>query len=285
MLMSILTIGGDLRYAHMTRLAAAQSMEIAAVGLEACPFSLPCAPPEEIARAKALILPNPFRGGLCLPFSAQPLELNDVLSAAGRGALILLSDAAGMPPALKSDRVIDLSADPEFVLRNAHLTAEGALSAASLASERSLSGSMCLVIGYGRIGRRLSQLLHSLGADAAAAARRAPVRETIRQDGISAFSMDELPALLPRAHFIFNTAPALVLPEPLLRLIRPDAHLMDLASPPYGFDLSLARGLSLSAVRENGLPGRYCPLSAGEALLDAVKRALNAHFEGGSACI
>lgn len=283
--MSILTIGGDLRYAHMTRMAAAQSIEIAAVGLESCPFPLPCAPPEEIARAEALILPNPFRSGLCLPFSAQPLELNDVLTAAERGALVLLSDTAGMPPNLKSDRLIDLSADPEYVLCNAHLTAEGALSAAMRSSERALSGSMCLVIGYGRIGRRLSLLLHALGADAAAAARRASVRETIRQDGISAFSPEELPALLPRAHFIFNTAPSPVLPESLLRLVRPDAHLMDLASPPYGFDLSLARSLALNAVRENGLPGRYCPLSAGEVLLGAVKRALNSHLKGGSACI
>ncbi len=178
--MSILTIGGDLRYAHMTRLAAAQSMEIAAVGLETSPFPLPCAPPEEIARAEALILPNPFRNGLVLPLSAQPIELGEILSAVSRGALLLLSDTAGMPPELKSDRVIDLSADPEFVLFNAHLTAEGALFSAAQAGERALSQAMCLVIGYGRIGRRLSQLLHALGADAAAAARRESVRKTIR---------------------------------------------------------------------------------------------------------
>lgn len=283
--MSILTIGGDLRYAHMTRLAAAQSMEIAAVGLENCPFPLPCAPPEEIARAKALILPNPFRTGLSLPFSAHSLELENILAAAGRGALLLLSDTTGLPSALKSDRLIDLSSDPEYVLFNAHLTAEGAVAAAMQASERALTGSMCLVIGYGRIGRRLSLLLHALGADTAAAARRETARESIRQDGISAFSMDELPALLRRAHFIFNTAPAPILPEPLLRLVRPDAQLMDLASPPYGFDLSLARSLSLNAVRENGLPGRYCPLSAGEALLKAVRLALNVHLKGDPSCI
>lgn len=277
--MSILTVGGDLRYAHMTRLAAAQSMEIAAVGLENCPFSLPCAPPEAIVRADVLILPNPFRTGPVLPYAARPIGLSDIAAAAGRGAVLLLSDTAALPEDLPGNNLIDLSQDPVYALYNAHLTAEGAAAAAAQASERALMGSMCLVIGYGKIGRRLSMLLHAMGADTAAAARSEPARALIRTDGISAFSMNDLPALLPRADFIFSTPPACVLPEPLLRLIRPDAHLMDLASPPYGFDLALAKSLSLNAVRENGLPGRYCPLSAGTALLAAVSRALCIHMK------
>ena len=282
--MSILTIGGDLRYAHMTRIAAGQSMEIASVGLENCPFPLPCAPPEEISRADALILPNPFRAGMSLPYSAHRIALGAILAAAERGALVLLSDTVCMPPEMRAARIVDLSEDPDYVLKNAHLTAEAAVSAASARSQRALMDSMCLIIGYGRIGRRIATLLHAMGADTAAAARRESVREDIARDGIAAFSIEELPLLLPRAHFIFSTAPAEVLNEPLLRLIRPDAHLIDLASPPYGFDLELAHSLSLNAARENGLPGRCCPLSAGAALLDAVRRALDTHLKGGSAC-
>ena len=282
--MSILTIGGDLRYAYMTRMAAEQSMEIASVGLENCPLPLPCAPPEEIARADALILSNPFRAGLSLPYSAHPLSLDDVLAAAGRGALVLLSDAVRLPPSLRAARIVDLSEDPVYVLKNAHLTAEAAVAAAASRSHRALMDSMCLIIGYGRIGRRLACLLHAMGADTAAAARRESIRRDIAKDGIAAFSMEELPSLLPRAHFILSTATAEVLNEPLLRLIRPDAHLIDLASPPFGFDLELAHSLSLNASRENGLPGRCCPLSAGAVLLDAVRRALDTHLKGGSAC-
>ncbi len=282
--MSILTIGGDLRYAHMTRLAAAQSIEIAAVGLENCPFPLPAAPPGEIARADVLILPNPFRSGMQLPYSASDISLTDVLTAAENGALVLLSDSACVPDTLKTVNMADLSSDAEYVLTNAHLTAEGAVCAAMKTAERALTGSMCLVIGAGRIGKRLALLLKGLGADTAVAVRRDAVRRQLRLEGLTAFSMEELQHLLPRAHFIFSTPPDTVLDEKLLRLIRPEAYLMDLASPPYGFDLALAHSLSLNACRENGLPGRYCPLSAGAALLEAVKRALNARTKGGSAC-
>lgn len=282
--MSILTIGGDLRYAHMTRFAAAQSAEIAAIGLENAPFSLPSASIDDIRQADAVIMPNPFRGGLSLPFAAQPFTLHDITIRLRKESLIILSDSACIPPDFAPCRIISLGNDEEYVRKNARLTAEAALIAAASASIRSLEGAMCLVIGYGRIGRRLCALLHSLGADTAAVARRQPVREEIEQDGIRAFSMEELPLLLPRAHFIFSTPPQTVLQEAHLRLIGPDTLLMDLSSPPYGFDLELARSLSVSAVRENGLPGRYYPLSAGEALWEAVRRTLDHHLKGESSC-
>jgi len=282
--MSILTIGGDLRYAHLTALAAGQSMEIAAIGLEKCPFSLPTAALGDIPDADAVILPNPFRGGLSIPFAGRSFTLNDILSALRKDTLLLLSDAVGMPPDFNPCRVVDLSGDSEYILKNAHLTAEAALLAAAQTSHRALMDSSCLIIGCGRIGKRLAHLLHALGADTAVAARREAVREEIRRDGLCAFSMEDLPLLLPRADFIFSTPPAPVLDESLLRLIRPNARLMDLASPPYGFDLKLAHSLSLNASRESGLPGRYCPFSAGSALLDAVRRALDFHMEGDLLC-
>lgn len=283
--MFLLTIGGDMRYACLTALAASQSIEIAAVGLERCPISLPSAPLSDVCRADALILPNPWRNGLSVPYAEQPFTLCDILSQARSDAPILLSDSVGMPAFENADRFIDLSADPEYVLKNAHLTAEAALSRAGQLSGRALMDSLCLVIGYGRIGRRLACLLKALGADTAAAARRESVRDEMRSDGISAFSMEDLKTLLPRADFIFSTPPAAVLDESLLRLISPGALLMDLASPPYGFDLAQAKALSLNAVRENGLPGRCCPYSAGAVMLEAVKRALNNNSKGGSACI
>lgn len=282
--MFLLTIGGDMRYACLTAMAAAQSMEIAAVGLERCPVSLPAASISDVCRADALILPNPWRNGLSIPYAEQPFAFADVLSQARPDVPILLSDAVAMPPLPDANRYIDLSADPEYVLKNAHLTAEAALCRAMQLSSRALMDSMCLVIGYGRIGRRLARLLHAMGADTAAAARRKAVRAEIAADGISAFSMEDLKALLPRADFIFSTPPDTVLDDALLPLVRPDALLMDLASPPYGFDLALAKSLSLNAVRENGLPGRCCPHSAGAAMLEAVRRALDHYSKGGSAC-
>ncbi len=278
--MFILTVGGDLRYAHLTRLAAGPRMEIAAVGLERSPFPLPQAAPEDIPRADALILPNPWRSGMQLPLSEHAFTAEDVFERARPDALILLSDTACMPSGAWRQRMIDLSRDEEYVLSNAYLTAEGALAAAMQAGGRALMDCMCLVIGYGRIARRLSRLLLSMGAKTAVAARREEARSLARSDGAEAFPMEKLADLIPRAHLIFSTPPAAVLDEALLRRVRPGAHIMDLASPPFGFDLELARSLNISAVRESGLPGRYCPESAGLHLLEAVRRALDNEMKG-----
>ena len=47
---------------------------------------------------------------------------------------------------------------------------------------------------------------------------------------------------------------------------------IDLTNAPYGVDLDAARRMGVRAWREPGLPGRYCPQSAAEAILRAIER-------------
>ena len=79
-------------------------------------------------------------------------------------------------------------------------------------------------------------------------------------------------AALPGHQLVFNTAPALVLDEAALCRADREAMFIDLASPPYGIDLSAAWKLGLRAWREPALPGRYCPSSAALALMNAIGR-------------
>ena len=75
-----------------------------------------------------------------------------------------------------------------------------------------------------------------------------------------------------RADVIFNTVPAPVLGEEELRHVRLQCVLIDLSSAPYGIDRDAAEALGLKAFLESGLPGRYCPLSAAETLLNYMER-------------
>ena len=52
--------------------------------------------------------------------------------------------------------------------------------------------------------------------------------------------------------------------------------LIDVSSAPYGFSLDDALSLGLNAARENNLPGRYCPLSAGIVQLDTFLELIGA---------
>ena len=281
--MFTLVIGGDLRYAHLTNLANACGGQFASLGMERCPLHPYAASLDDIPRADALILPNPWRGGMMLPFAASPFSIEDVLSRARSGIPIFLSDTACMPTVTDDFRWLDLSADEEYVLRNAHLTAEGAVSCAMRSTDRALMGAQCLLIGYGRIAKRLCELLTGVGAHVTVAARREEARLHARLMGAHACSLEELVPVLPEMDFIFSTPPARLLDETLLGHISPDALLMDLASTPYGFDLSHAQKMGLHAVRESNLPGRYCPHSAAQALWEAYGRALH-HLKGASSC-
>ena len=85
---------------------------------------------------------------------------------------------------------------------------------------------------------------------------------------------------LPGRRLIFSTPPAQVLDEAALTAVDAGAELIDLASPPYGFDVERAKALGLNAWREPGLPGRYCPLSAARVLYGAVIRWEEAQANG-----
>jgi len=126
--MSILTIGGDLRYAHLALLAPSRALECAAAGMERCPLKPPHACIEDAARADAIILPNPWRGGIQLPFAEQAFTPEDIFSRIRPGTPVLLSDAVSMPDALTrrfpAVKWVDLSRDEAFIQQNARLTAE-----------------------------------------------------------------------------------------------------------------------------------------------------------------
>jgi len=159
--------------------------------------------------------------------------------------------------------------DEDYTLRNAHLSAEGALYAAMRQADFSLSRAACTVIGYGRIGKALTGMLRGLGANVTVAARR---QESRAQAGEGSIAIEQLPQILPHAQLIFNTAPAPILGKEWLSFVRKDALLVELASPPYGIDLAAAQEMGLRAWGEWGIPGRYCPQSAAELLIDYLER-------------
>ena len=169
-------------------------------------------------------------------------------------------------------RVIDLWADEALLRENARFTAEGALSAAMRASQRSLRDLPCAVIGWGRIGSALTELLVALGSRVTVISRTPAHRNRAIERGAEAAAPEEMPIILKKTLLIISTPPAMVLDEAQLSRVNRGAIILDLASPPYGVDLAAAWKLGLRTWREPGLPGRYCPMSAAETLLKAMKR-------------
>ena len=225
--MKIALLPGDARQEHLGRL-------LAEAGHEVCPY----APGEG---ADAWLFPLPTRD-------------HPALGELPPGSLALTALAAGEHPRL---RLRDYYNDEAALLRNAAITAEGAIALAMERSERTILGSRALILGFGRIARALAPRLRALGAEVTVWARKPEQRALAQCLGCAA--LDRLPDQPRGWHFLFNTVPA-----PLLPGAAEGTLSIELASAPGGF-----RDPS-GAVIARGLPGKAAPLSAAEALLGPI---------------
>ena len=167
-------------------------------------------------------------------------------------------------------RLIEYGNIPSFVEENGAITAEGALQIAMRHRFRTLRGSDVLVIGYGGIGKPLSAMLKSLGADVSVAVRREEQLWILKGEGYRPILSKDLLQFAGEYDVIFNTAPQLLLTRPVLEQMSPGVLIVDLASRPGGVDWKTAREMELKAVHALALPGQLTPISGAIAIQHAI---------------
>lgn len=281
--MRFAVIGGDKRTEHLAALLLRDGHRLRSFALERAALS------PEISResclqscvygADCVLLPLPAeRGGrLHAPLSAEELGMPALIEALWPGQLLIgggLQEETVTAALRGGLRVADLLRQPALAVGNAALTAEGAIGRLIEHSERALWGGRALVLGWGRIGRILALRLSALGAQVTVAARSARDRAMAEALGCAAADYAGLDGILGDFDFIVNTVPARVLTEGMLCLIRPDALLLELASPPGGFDRTLAQNIGLHTLAAPGLPGETAPEAAALLLRQAVYAAI-----------
>ena len=274
--MNIIAVGGDLRFAYLAKLARERGLNASAICLENANVpGVLRADPEALSHAEVLVLPNPFARGLQTPYSYIDLTLKELLQKISAGTTLAVFGDAPAPEELeKKFRILYLN-DEELMRKLAWQTAEGAIFEVGARLNRTLRDCAVLVLGYGRIGQALTDILVGYGARVTVAARRPEMRRLAKAAGaLRAVDFAALPELLPAQAVIFSTPPERVLDRMLLETVEKSALLVDLSGSPYGVDMKAAEQLSLNAWLSPGIPGRFCPESAGEALLDALWTAL-----------
>ncbi len=174
-------------------------------------------------------------------------------------------------PALQGYRTVDLLEDEEYLAANAYITAECALDVALPYLQVTLRDRPVLVIGYGRIGKCLGQILKKLGSDVTISARKETDLAMIKALGYNAVHTSAISDLLSRYRLIFNTVPFPVLSSEQMANCRKDCVKIELASTDgmAGDDIVIARGL----------PGVHLPESSGELI---AKTFLKYYMEGSS---
>ncbi len=164
----------------------------------------------------------------------------------------------------------------DFAILNSIPSAEGAVRMAMDMTPATIFGSEAMVLGFGRTGAIVARTLKALGSRVAVAARKPADLAWIAAEGFQPVEYAGLGAAAGGSDLIFNTVPALVLPEPILRGCRAGTAIIDLASAPGGVDFEAAKRLGIKAVLAPGLPGKVAPKSAGRYLAHLIVRHLKA---------
>ena len=260
-------IGGDARFLYLASLLKRQGYNVGLFFRKADGIGdVSYIKEDKLFLAKNIIVNYP-------PQTDSGITYEEILSKVSDKAKIYLCGPKNPNACPLHRKVVNLWEDEMLLLENAYLTAEGAVAAAMQASSHIMKDLNCMIIGWGRIGRALAEILVGLGARAVVVSRSEVNRNRAVERGAESIAMEEAELRLPEQRVIFSTPPSMVLDERLLQFVNEDALIIDLASPPYGVDLRTAWNRGIRAWREPGLPGRYCPESAAEALLKALERA------------
>lgn len=284
---TVAVLGGDAREVVLAKGLLAAGVSIRAVGM---PDSFKAGPGVEICRdipeglegVQAVILPVPGikndRGELHGVFPDRPLVLSrELLSLLPAGTPIMVGFARNVLKEMAGQcglRLIELMNMDEVAILNSIPSAEGAIQMAMENSDITIHGSRSLVLGFGRTGMTLARILGALNSRATVVARNPAHRARAVEMGSHAVDFPGLAHEAPKADFLFNTVPAMVLDKDVLSGVSPEALIVDLASPPGGTDFEEARRRGIKAILAPGLPGKVAPKTAGRILAEVVPRIL-----------
>ena len=218
----------------------------------------------------------PMGAGAAVEFAARALQMRGVAIAASLTedvSHVLLdvptknADLSGVAPGTtivgghldsipESFSKVDLLRQEQYLAENAALTADCALRLLGQHLPVAFSGCPILVIGWGRIGKCLANMLKMLGADVAVAARKPADLGMLSALGYKSVEIGSIDPNRYRA--ILNTAPAPVL---------------GLGGSCVKIDLASSLGMAgEDVIWARGLPGKMLPESSGELIARGVLR-------------
>lgn len=214
------------------------------------------------------------------PFHNSAIDIYEFLSIIPEGRLLI----AGRIPLeiinfaeLKGIKVFDLLEREDMSILNAIPTAEGAIQIAMEEMPITIHGCNALVLGYGRIGKMLINLLKSMGANTSVVVRKSKDFAWAEYENVESMDFTHLANKIAKFDLIINTVPALVIEKHTLEFVKHGALIIDLASKPGGVDFDSANRLSIKTIHALSLPGKVAPttsaVSMGKVIFNIIKEA------------
>ena len=278
MINKISIIGGDLRVIKLAEMLMEEGVEVFSYGLEKADLEdlNKCKTLEETIEASNVILGAiPFSSNgktINTPFGFNKISVEELMSKLSKKTLIagaLKQEIYEM--ASENDvKIIDILKREELAVLNAVSTAEGTIKIAIEETLKNLHGSNILVLGFGRIGKILSNMLQGFGAKVACEARKHSDLAWIKAYGYEPIPLSNLKENLNRFDIIINTIPYIILDKDNLDNVRKDALVIDLASSPGGVDRDAIKEKQIKFIWALSLSGKVSPVTSAEFIKETL---------------
>lgn len=224
------------------------------------------------------ILPLPFtRDGenINIKLSDVSLRIDDFISLLKKGDKVF----AGMIKDTVVERLNDKGVnvydyyDEDLIVKNAFLTAIG-LKQVMEENKIDIKSGPSAVIGFGRTAKAISEMLNVNSAEFTVYARNKDVINLAESMNYDAVNLKYFTEECTNFSVIINTVPAVIIDENILKRLKHDTVIIDIASYPYGVDINIAAEHSIKVIRALSLPGKYTPDLAGTLIGEKIKRFL-----------
>ncbi|NSW90660.1 MAG: dipicolinate synthase subunit DpsA [Firmicutes bacterium] len=278
-------IGGDLRSLKLADLIKEDGNNVSIYGFNNTKVKLAVEITENLHKAidqnDVVIAPLPCSNDdetINAPFSTEKIYINDVFRMMDKKQLFIagrISSKIAHLAQVYNVYSIDILDREEMAVLNAIPTAEGAIQIAMEELPITLHSSNALILGFGRIGKILAKMLHGIGVNVYVEARKYSDIAWIKSYGYKPIFINELGNYVSLMDVIFNTIPALILNEELLKKINKDCLIIDLASKPGGVDFEKARLMGLKVNWALSLPGKVAPVTAAKFIKDTIYNILD----------
>lgn len=286
MINNIAIIGGDLRIVKLAEMLAKDNFTIKTYALEKAESlskiqKIQCCDSikEALEDAEIVIGPIPLSSNnieINTPFSEQTITLEELaINIEGKKFIAgNIKKEFYQYAENKEIEIIDLLDREELVVLNTISTAEGAIQIAMEETIRTIHGSNVLVLGFGRVGKILANMLKGIGANVYCEARKNVDLAWIKAYGYEPVRLKEVKEELSKFDIVINTIPALVLKEEEISYLKKDCLLIDLASNPGGVDKLAAKKQGIKMIWALSLPGKVAPLTSAEFIKDTIYNVL-----------
>ncbi len=280
--MKITVLGGDIRSIILSRLLSNEGYDVTIYGFDEKHIEniSNVTKAEDVYSALKecdfLVGPVPFsRDGkkLNTPLFSQGIYIEDIVDLMKND-----SEIAGIyiPKYLagrleqKNIKTHELSNNEAMNIMSAIPTAEGAIKFAIDNTKFTIFGSKILILGYGRIGKILANVLKAMNAVVYVEARKESDLAWIKAMGYNPVDLKNLDSVLPEFDIIYNTIPSMILDKSRIDIIRKDCLIIDLSTNPGGVDFEACKDKGVEAHLVLGIPGKVAPHTAAVYIKDAL---------------